>query len=164
VPKIYISHQREDTSYAAKALYQALTNHYGRKYVFPKLDTTHAGKVLSPQVERMAAKCDIMLVLIGDRFLKPGSRKKSADSRLDDLIATAIRSAVRCNMPILTVLVGEIEMPTEDLLPVERAQLASDVPVRFRPKGHFRDDVEKLFERIDTTLPPKNSGLLGWLR
>ncbi len=164
LPRIYISHQRNDASYAAKALYQALKNHYGRKCIFPKLDSMHAGKVLNPQVDQMAAKCEIMLLLIGDRFLSPDTRTQSAVGGLNDLVATAIRSTVRSNIPILPVLIGDVEMPTEELLPVECKQLVSNVPVRFQSNRNFREDVEKLFERIDDIVPAKQSRLLGWFR
>jgi len=93
-----------------------------------------------------------MGVLVLLVLLKSSSRAQLTASRLTDLVATTIPSAVRCNIPILTVLTGDAEIPTEDSLPVELMRLASNVPARFWRKGNFREQVERLFEWIDATV------------
>ena len=67
--RIFISYRREDTEFAAALLFDRLVEHFGEGQVFKDIDTIQAGEDFGEVIRAAVASCDVMLVLIGDRWL-----------------------------------------------------------------------------------------------
>ena len=67
--KIFISYRRDDTSDAAGRIYDRLASHFGAESIFFDIDSVPLGIDFREHVDKVIAKCDVQLVIIGDACL-----------------------------------------------------------------------------------------------
>jgi hypothetical protein len=123
---IFINYRRDDTSGYSGRLDERLTSTFGREAVFMDLDDIHPGTNFVRAIDESLAQCDVMIVLIGKRWLD--SRDDAGRRRLekpDDFVRLEIAKALERKMRILPVLVNSASMPSEKDLPAALAGLAS---------------------------------------
>src|SRR6516162_9817312 len=80
--RIFMSYRREDAAYPASWLYDRLASHFGRDQVFKDVDSIELGDDFVEVITAAVGSCDVLLALIGDRWLAitdSGGRR-----RLDD--------------------------------------------------------------------------------
>lgn len=122
---IFISYRREDSSGWVGSLSRALRESFGEDQVFRDIDTLEPGVDYGVAIEQRLASCDVVLVVIGPRWLTTSDKK--GQRRLDDPKDLArIEAAVvlRRRIPVVPVLVGGAVMPSADDLPEELRELA----------------------------------------
>lgn len=122
---IFISYRREDSSGWVGSLSRALRESFGEDQVFRDIDTLEPGVDYGVAIEQRLASCDVVLVVIGPRWLTTSDKK--GQRRLDDPKDLArIEAAVvlRRRIPVVPVLVGGATMPSADDLPEELRELA----------------------------------------
>lgn len=123
---IFISYRREDCPAHAGRLSDALDARFGEANVFIDVDTIDLGVDFVTKIEQAIAECDVVLALIGDRWLtatdRDGNRRLD---RPDDFVRLELTSALaRDDVRVIPVFVEDSEMPPAAELPDALAPLA----------------------------------------
>jgi hypothetical protein len=120
---IFVSYRRQDAASQADRIYARLVTTFGTDGVFKDVDSTRPGADFVQVIQRTIAMCDVLLVVIGPRWLQT----RDGVSRLEDprdWVRVEIRSALERNILVIPVLVDGATMPSETDLPEELHQLA----------------------------------------
>lgn len=145
MPKLFISYRREDTEFAAHAIFELLAERFGRANVFIDVDAIPPGVDFRDHISEAVGSCDVLLAVIGTRWLE---MKEGKERRIDDpqdFVRIEIQSALSRGVPVVPVLVGShIEMPTANELPEPLRELAFRNAVEVRPGADFRLHVQRL--------------------
>ena len=169
MPRIFISYRREDTAGYAGRLYDDLRDHFGREQVFMDIDTIDPGTDFVETIQNAVHSFDVVIVLIGRRWLTMGGKRRRLDNP-DDWVRLEIETALGRGIRVVPVLVQGAKMPNRNVLPESLAMLArrqafvmSDV----RWEADVRTLIESL-KRVPTRgqpaepiIPPTGSGTPG---
>jgi hypothetical protein len=165
--RIFISYRREDSDYPVGWLFDRLVAHFGEGQVFKDIDTIQPGDNFGEKIRAAVASCDVLLALIGDRWLTAtGHDGQRRLDHPDDLVRLEIRAALRRNIRVIPVLVGDVRMPSASELPSDLAELAERQALELSA-ARFDADTDKLLGVLDQALseaaatPP--TGLKGRL-
>ncbi len=125
MPSIFISYRRDDTGGHAGRLAEALTARFGPTRVFMDIDSIAVGVDFEQATQQWMAGCDLVLVLVGPRWLSArlpdGTRRIDA---ADDLVRQEVRTALSLpGVTVVPVLVEGAAMPEADELPSDIASL-----------------------------------------
>ena len=125
IPAIFLSYRRADTSGYAGRLAAALAAHIGPENVFQDVEAIVPGSDFPSAIDAAVARCQVMLVLIGDTWLV--ERDVQGSRRLDDprdFVRLEVAAALRRATPVLPVLLEGAAMPSASELPEDLASLA----------------------------------------
>ena len=139
-PKIFISYRRDDSAGHAGRLFDRLAGHFGPAQVFRDIDTLAAGEDFVQAVRERVQGCDVLLTLIGTRWLSAADedgRWRLADE--NDLVRTEIAIALQRNLRVIPVLLQGAAMPKAKDLPAELGALARRNAVEIRDTSFDRD-------------------------
>ena len=142
--RIFLSYRREDTRHMAGRLFDQLAKRFGRANVFMDVNSIEPGIDFGQAVERAVGGCDVLLALIGKRWLS--SMDEHGQHRLDnpaDLVRLEIESALDRNILVIPVLVDGAAAPRQQDLPESLAPLARRNAVRLDHET-FRIDMGPL--------------------
>ena len=122
--RIFISYRREDTDFAAAWLFDRLVAHFGEGQIFKDIDTIQPGGDFAEVIRSAVASCDMMLVLIRDRWLTAtGNDGRRRLDHPEDFVRLEIKAALARSIRVIPVLVGG-PMPRATDLPGDLAGLA----------------------------------------
>jgi hypothetical protein len=117
--RIFVSYRRDDAAGHAGRLHDALLEHFGREQIFMDIDAIEPGLDFVETIERALSQCDVLLVLIGPRWL--GRHGPGAGSRLDDeadFVRLEVQAALsRQDLRVIPVLIQGAQMPASADLP-----------------------------------------------
>jgi formylglycine-generating enzyme required for sulfatase activity len=152
VPKIAISYRRADTEVMAGRIRDRLVDRFGRDAVFMDIDNIPFGKDFRVHILEAVAQSDILLVIVGQRWLgtgRGGSRGIDLDT---DFVRLEVETALSNAVPIIPVLVGTARMPQPAQLPESLKNFAflNAAPVDTGRDFHLH--MERLIRSIDQTL------------
>ena len=139
-PRLFISYRRDDSAGHAGRLFDRLAERFGPKQVFRDIDTLAAGQDFVRAVRDSINQCDVLLVLIGTRWLSATDgegRWRLADD--NDLVRLEIASALARNLRVIPVLLQGAAMPKAKDLPAEMAALVQRNAVEIRDTSFERD-------------------------
>src|SRR6185436_8803333 len=91
-PTVFISYRREDTRADAGRLYDALRRRWGDGKVRKDLEDIRPGAEFSRAAHELIARSDVLLVLIGTRWLEGGNAERLANPA--DLVRREIETAL----------------------------------------------------------------------
>jgi alkylated DNA nucleotide flippase Atl1 len=153
---IFLSYRREDTRHLVGRIGDRLLDHFGDERVFVDVDTIEPGVDFAEAIAAAVGSCQVLLALIGDRWLDSTDRK--GRRRLDDandLVRLEIQAALERNIRVIPVLVDGVAMPTAEELPPSLAGLARRQAFELS-YSRFRDDARRLVRLLDRVLaaPP----------
>jgi hypothetical protein len=126
MPSVFINYRRDDTPGYSGRIHDRLAALFGTQAVFMDLDDIRPGVNFVRAIEEGVAACEVMLVLIGKRWLD--SRDSSGRRRIDnpeDFVRLEIAKGLERNVRVIPLLVNNASMPAEKDLPPELARLAS---------------------------------------
>jgi hypothetical protein len=148
--RIFISYRREDSLLYADMLQEDIGEHYGADAVFRDLDDIGPGIDFVQAIDAALSQTEIMLVLIGPKWLGPeGSRRlheKGDYVRME--IATGLR---RTNVRVIPVLVGGAKMPPGEQLPEDVRSLSRRNAFEIKDASWSRDRRD-LLQQLDEIL------------
>jgi beta-lactam-binding protein with PASTA domain len=150
--RIFISYRRNEADYHASWLYQRLGGHFGVDRVFKDVDSIQLGEDFVEAINRAVGSCDVLLVLIGDRWLTAADdrgRRRLDDP--DDLVRLEVEAALARDVRVIPILVGRAPMPAAEELPASMAGLARRHALELSPT-RLRSDLGKLLRALDKTL------------
>jgi TIR domain len=154
--RIFLSYRREDTRHLVGRVGDRLMDHFGEQRVFLDVDTIEPGVDFAEAIAAAVGSCQVLLALIGDRWLDSTDRK--GRRKLDDandLVRLEIQAALERNIRVIPVLVDGVAMPTAEELPASLAGLARRHAFELS-YSRFRDDARRLVGLLDRLLagPP----------
>ena len=146
--RIFISYRREDSAGSAGRLHDTLAKQFGPDHVFRDVADIYAGDDFRQAIEREIGQSDVVLVVIGPRWLNVRDDKNQP--RLEDphdLLRLEVASALTRNTRVIPVLVDRATVPSESALPDDLKLLARRNAVEIRD-GAWDDDVRRLVQSI----------------
>jgi hypothetical protein len=150
-PGIFISYRRSDAAAYAGWLFDRLAGHYGRDQIFKDVDSIQLGDDFAAAISDAVASCQVLLALIGDRWLTISGK---AGRRLDnprDFVRLEIEAALSRNIRVIPVLIDGATMPDADQLPASMAGLRARQALELST-NRFDSDFSRLLKVLDKTL------------
>jgi len=148
VPRLFISYRVADSVHVAAAIADRLARHYGTGNVFRDRDSLQLGEVYPAKIRRALERCDVVLALIGSRWLDV--RDESGRRRLDapgDWVRTELRMAFERRIPVVPVLLDGTPLPRPEDLPIELTPLCVHTFWQVRHRS-FESDVRGLIDGL----------------
>ena len=150
---VFISYRREDTAFVSGLIHERLAARFGADAIFTDVDSIPLGVNFKKYIDEQVGKSDIFLVVIGEKWL--GAVDDDGRARLEkpeDFVRIEIESALKREIPVIPLLVGDIQMPSTDELPESLIELAVRNGTQIRPKPSFDADVDRLIKGIERHL------------
>lgn len=148
--KLFVCYRREDSAGHAGRLYDRLNLRFPGR-VFMDVAGIGLGTRWGEVIEQTLASCEVVLILIGRRWLETsadGSRR--LDDERDPLRAE-IAAALRQKLKVVPVLVGGAAMPLREELPDDIAAVADWQAVRI-DDDDFDHDTARLTRALEQQL------------
>jgi serine/threonine protein kinase len=149
-PLVFLCYRREDSFDATHRLYERLAARFGEQSVVMDVDSIPPGEDFRAFLEKAVNRCDVMLAVIGDHWLK--IRNEKGQRRLEqraDYIRFEIATALDLKKPVIPILVGQTSMPAADDLPRELKDLAFLQAAELRSARSYQDQVDRLINRLE---------------
>jgi TPR repeat protein len=154
--KIFVSYRRDDAPGDARSICEQLARSFGAANVFMDVDKLVAGQRFDRELDKALAKCDVLVAVIGSRWMELLSGHVQSGKR--DYVRDEIAAALKRDIIVIPVLTGrEANMPP---LPV-----AENLPENVRElvlyQKHnvahesFRRDAAQLVAAIKAVLEDK---------
>jgi hypothetical protein len=169
---VFICYRHDDTGELSKRLYYDLRGYFGEGNVFQdhsdlaaalaKAKLAYAPKIeLTAMIEEEIAKSDVMLVIIGPRWLKvTGASGARRIDEPDDVLRHEIEMARRYGVQIIPVLVEHAPMPRQVELPVSIAFLSTQGDAAsLDADSTYAGDVQRLKQMILALAPQLSPNL-----
>ena len=123
--QIFISYRRDDTAGYARAIHEELARHFGADRVFIDVDDIGAGQAFADVIAHAVGDSEVLLVLIGRRWLgeREGQPPRLADE--GDLVQREIATALESGMRVVPLLLDGAAMPDAARLPMSLKALAA---------------------------------------
>ena len=103
--RIFISYRRDDARGDARAIRDRLARKFGEQNVFMDVDSLLAGQRFDHQLDRALADCNVLIAIIGPRWMEGLSEKARDDER--DFVRAEIAAALKRDIVVIPVLVGQ---------------------------------------------------------
>ena len=149
MPKIFISYRREDTEYPAQSIYDKLVDRFGRESVVFDVDTIPLGMNFRNYLNQEVSKCDILLAVIGDRWLD--ILKQRIDDP-NDFVRIEIQAALERDIPVVPVLVKNASVPSVMDLPSELSELAYKQAAEMRAGSDYQNHLKRLINGLENSI------------
>ena len=148
-PRIFISYRRADSADVTGRIYDRLREHFGKSAIFKDVDSIPPGVDFREHLEKAVGKCQVFLVVIGDKWLEATeARRRNRLHDPDDFVRIEIESALKRNIPIIPLLVRGTSMPAEEKLPPSLRKLVYRNGISIRSDPDFHGDMDRLIEAI----------------
>jgi TIR domain len=150
--RVFISYRREETAWQAGWLFDRLVDRFGRGQIFKDIDSIQLGDDFVEVITAAVGSCDVLLALIGERWLTITDEQGRA--RLDDpddFVRLELEAALARDVRVIPILVEGARMPRPDQLPPSLAKLARRQALELSP-SRFHFDIGRLLKVLDSTL------------
>lgn len=151
MPRIAISYRRDDSLDITGRIFDRLAKHFGRKAVFRDIDNIPPGADFRRHIDRMLDESDIVLEIVGPRWIGPGDEQGRLASAADP-VRVEIETALRKHKPLIPVLVSRAVMPNPDALPSSLHDFAYRNAVQIDSGQDFDPDVSRLIRGMERIL------------
>jgi hypothetical protein len=143
-------------------LFLELAKHFGRDQVFKDVDSIELGDDFVEVITNAVASCDVLLALIGRRWLTiTGQDGRRRLDNPDDFVRLEIEAALTRNVRVIPILVEAAQMPRADDLPASLAKLARRQALELS-SNRFDLDARRLLRALDRTFAEaQERGRLG---
>jgi formylglycine-generating enzyme required for sulfatase activity len=150
--KLFICYRREDSAWPAQRIYEELRNHFGAESVVIDIDSIPIGRDFREYIDEKLSVCDVLLTVIGDRWLD------ILEQRLDNpkhFVRLEVQAALQRNIPVIPVLVDKASVPDEGTLPPGLTRLAYQQAAEVRAGPDLPIHLKRLTGGLDQLLSPK---------
>src|SRR5690348_6411417 len=149
--RIFICYRREETAYSAGWLFDRLADRFGGQ-IFKDVDSIEPGDDWVEVITTVVGSCDVLLALIGDRWLTitdEDGRRRLDDP--DDFVRLEIEAALARDVRVIPILVEGARMPRADELPASLSKLARRQALELSPSW-FDVGTERLLRVLERTI------------
>jgi hypothetical protein len=149
---VFINYRREDSGHMAGRLRDSLASAFGHDQIFMDVDDIPVGIDFKAHLNSQLAECDVILVVIGSKWLKVKEARQRRLDQPEDPVAIEIAAALDRQIPVIPVLIDGTRIPNERDLPNALKPLAERQAVEVRHPS-FRRDVDSLIARMCEAVP-----------
>jgi hypothetical protein len=144
VRRVFISYKREESAFAARAIYDRVAQKVGRENVFLDVDNIDLGVDWFNVLTERVGACDALVAVIGRNWVSSADKdnQRGIDDP-DDFVRIEIEAALKREVRVSPVLVDGVAMPKASELPESLKGLARRQGTEVSP-ARFEADVEKL--------------------
>jgi hypothetical protein len=146
---IFVNYRSSDEPFAALLIDRRLTERFGAGQVFRDSRTIRLGTHFPAEIQKALAECQVMIVVIGERWLRAGPDGRRLIDDPDDWVRMEIAEALRRDVLVVPVLVGNASLPPASALPAGIAGLASRQHRSLRVRDADRDASSLIDELVD---------------
>lgn len=142
--RIFVSYRRDDAAHVTGRIHDFLASRFGAANVFMDVDSVAPGEDFVRKIGDTIAMCDLFLLVIGPGWLT--ARTADGRRRIDltgDFVRIELSAALTRGVKIVPVLVDGAQMPRQEDLPEDVAQMVRHNAV-FLGHATFRRDMEAL--------------------
>jgi len=153
--KIFISYRRDDSIQMTERIYEKLLEEYGSKNIFKDVDNIPAGADFRKVIEEHVQKCDIVLAVIGKKWLTVTD--DNGEPRLNnknDFVRIELDLGLKRHIPVIPILVDDASMPKESELPDSLNGLPYLNALKVRTHPDTDSDMRRLIKAIDKEVFP----------
>ena len=118
--KIFICYRREDSSWSTRLIHDKLLKYFPEEQLFIDVDSIAPGDDFVCYIEDAVRNCDVLLAVIGQKWLEV-IQSKAAEL---DFVRLEISAALKSKVRVIPILVENTKMPLESDLPDELKPLA----------------------------------------
>jgi len=157
MPQIFLSYRRSDNPYATATVSNKLKAHFGKSAVFFDVDTIPLGVDFREHIANAVGKCDVLIAIIGEQWVQ--AVDKRGNRRLDDpsdFVRIEIESALKRNIPVIPVLLDEVDMPSAADLPPSLQNFVYRNATEVRAGRDLNQHLDLLVQNLESILGPKN--------
>jgi hypothetical protein len=152
MPRITISYRRDDSLDITGRIFDRLAGHFGREAVFRDIDSIPPGADFRRHVDRVLDESDIILAIVGPRWIGPDTEQLRLASPADP-VRLEIETALRKDKPLIPVLVSRAVMPHPDVLPDSLREFVYRHAVQVDSGQDFDVHVGRLVRAIERLVP-----------
>ena len=140
---IFLSYRRDDSAGYAGRLAEHLSSEFGHKHVFMDVQDIVPGQDFTQAIENTISACQAVIVVIGPRWVADLKQRGGQD----DFVLHEVSAALRRNVTVIPVLVGDTTMPSAADLPESIASLSRRQALEIRD-ARFEDDTKVLVQSL----------------
>jgi len=148
--KIFVCYRREDSAGHAGRLYDRLNLRFPGR-VFMDVAGIGLGTRWAEVIEATLASCEVVLLLIGRRWLDRDADGRRRIDDPDDPLRAEMRTALKLQRKIVPVLVGGAALPERDALPADVAAAIDWQALRV-DDDDFDHDAQRLTRALEAHL------------
>lgn len=156
MPGAFISYRREDSAGYAGRLFDILSSRIGREQTFMDIDAIEGGDRFTSVISQKIDAADVLLALIGPRWLAPAGARRRLDDPAD-FVRLEIGRALERGIRVIPVLVGGATIPSASDLPGDLRPLSERQAMEIRDSD-FHIDAQQLADVVVRTM--ERSGAL----
>ena len=149
---VFISYRRSDSGGHAGRLHDRLVAMFGSDHVFMDIDAIEPGEDWTERIQTTLQECDVVIALIGDRWLEERGGRRRIDD-VDDMLRQELVAALSSEARVIPTLVAGAELPRPQDLPKDIAQLAQRQAFKISD-DRFNEDVRRLSRTVQKFVPP----------
>jgi hypothetical protein len=123
--KIFVNYRREDAGGFAGRLSDSLANYFGQGRVFRDVTGIDYGHDFEKVIDEKLEESGALVVMIGESWTRvtDGDGRRRLDDP-GDYVVREVAAALRADVPVVPVLIGDAAMPRDGELPASIAELA----------------------------------------
>lgn len=149
-PGIFISYRRSDSADITGRIDDRLRARFGAKNIFKDVDSIPLGVDFREYVDAQVSQCQVLLAIVGDAWLEPKESPRLNQER--DLVRIELESALGRKIPVIPVLVGGADIPSEQDLPASLRSLVYRNAIQVRVDPDFHHDMDRLIAGLEQHL------------
>ncbi len=153
--RVFICYRRDDSAYAARAIFDRLAAQFGDENVFLDVKGIDAGEDWTDVLSARVGACDALLAVIGKSWLTSADRNERRLDDPEDFVRFEIQSALERKVRVIPVLIDGAAMPRAESLPDGLKPLARRQAIEIS-HARFDADVKALSDAlaaIDARVP-----------
>lgn len=148
---IFICYRRDDSAGHAGRLYDRLSAHFGEGNVFMDVDYIKPGEDYEQIIEKAVGSCEILLTLIGKRWLSSSDGALRRLDKPDDFVRLEIAAALDRGIRVIPILVQGASVPEPHVLPEDLARLSRRQAYELSDV-RWKQDLDKLIIALERIL------------
>lgn len=145
---VFVNYRTGDGEWAAKMIDGELCERFGADQVFYASRSIRPGEDFRRVIRKRAAECDVLLAVIGKRWLAPGGDGRRALDHPDDMVREEIRIALRHNVRVIPVLLDDVPRLSPADLPADLVDVAFLQYVRLNHREPTDREIAQLVDEL----------------
>lgn len=146
--KVFISYRRDDQVAAALlvSVYDRLAQRFGGENVFRDIDSIPLGVDFRNYISEKVAVCDVCVTLIGPHWNNILLERQNDPK---DFVRLEIESALERGIPVIPLLIGDADVPSENELPESIKPLAWRNGMPLSMGRDFNSQIDRLIGELE---------------
>ena len=150
--RIFICYRHDDSAGDTDRIWDRLSRAFGRQNLFRDIDSIPTGRDFRKEVLQTLQSCRAVLAVIGREWIRDVQGRRRLDSAEDHVRIEIETALAREGLPIIPVLVRNVQMPAPEELPDSLKDLVYRHAALVRPAPDFDTDIKRLIRSLRRVL------------